>query len=532
MKAKSSLTLPHHDNFNKSPHKLSYIYFTPSLVRRAIKRLSARTKGGPDGIPASFFINCCEEICNPLSMLFSVCFDNSIIPSVWLMSFITPIYKKGIAADANNYRPIALTATMCKLVETIIKNQIVSFLADKGILSKHQHAFINKHSTASNLLSCVRDWLVGLKSHSQTDVVYIDFSRAFDSIVHSKLLYKLELYGITGHLLKWISAFLSNRLQCVVVDYCYSSVCDVTSGVPQGSVLGPILFLIYINDIDCACCGNTVLQLFADDAKLYSHINVSCLSDSLQQSLTKLTRWANDWQLSINVQKCSVLSISAKPASLLVNYNINDLPVPRQGSTTDLGVTITYDLSFATHINNIVSKARQRLSVLFRGFSTRNTCVMRQAFITYIRPILEYNSIVWNPDHLYLIDLLEGVQRDFTKRIPSISTSSQTYSERLALLNLEPLELRRLRADLAYYYKIFNNLTPFDPNEVFLTYTPLVSSRSDSPYLSKPIKATNKTLSLLFYRWTDAWNSLPVSLRVDMSAVFFVHCGWLMQKFG
>ena len=234
---------------------------------------------------------------------------------------------------------------------------------------------------------------------------------------------------------------------------------------------------------------------------------------TLQRSLDKLVRWANDWQLSINIQKCSVLSVSAKHAATQFDYSINGVFVPPQDSTTDLVVTISNNLSFEAHINNIVSKARQCLSVLFRGFLTRNTCVMRQAFIAYIRPILDYNNIVWNPGQLYLIDLFEGVQRNFSKHIPSLSF--RTPFERLALLNLESLELRRLIADLTYYYKILNNLTPFDPKEVLLIYAPLASSRSGSPYFSKPTKATNKTLSLLFYRWVDAWKALPVYLRLS-----------------
>jgi hypothetical protein len=163
--------------------------------------------------------------------------------------------------------------------------------------------------------------------------------------------------------------------------------------------------------LDSVCCGNTVLQLFADDAKLYSNIDINSLSASLQQSLDKLTHWANDWQLTINVSKCLVVSISVKSEPAQLSYYINGIPVPRRNSTVDLGVTICSNLSFETHISNIVSKARQRLSILFRGFLTRNIYVMRQAFITYVRPILEYNSIVWNPGFTYLIDLLEGVQR-------------------------------------------------------------------------------------------------------------------------
>jgi hypothetical protein len=175
--------LPDVSNFQRSQQKLSYIHFSPTLVRRAIKKLKHKTKGGPDGIPPSFFINCCEELCYPLSVLFTLSFDCGILPSAWLTSFTTPIFKKGNSADPNNYRPIALTATMCKIMESIMKDQIVSFLVEKGLISKHQHAFIKNHSTATNLLECLQDWSVGLNSRTQTDIVYIDFAKAFDSIV-------------------------------------------------------------------------------------------------------------------------------------------------------------------------------------------------------------------------------------------------------------------------------------------------------------------------------------------------------------
>ena len=511
--------LPQVTYIRKSSNILSRIYFTSALVRRAIKRLKLKTKGGPDGIPPSFFINCCDELCYPLSLLFTFSFENSILPAVWLTSFITPIFKKGNPADANNYRPIALTATMCKLMEFVIKDQMVQFLVDKGHISKRQHAFIKHHSTASNLLECLRDWSIGLDGHMQTDVIYIDFAKAFDSIVPSKLLFKLEQYGISGQLLKWLSGFLTNRTQRVIIDYCFSSECAVISGVPQGSVLGPILFLVYINDIDSVCCGNTVLQLFADDAKLFSKINIDTVTSTLQQSLDKLASWAKEWQLSININKCAVLSISNKPQPARLTYFINGIAIPCCSSYVDLGITISCDLSFERHINNIVSKARQRVSTLFRGFLSRNLSTMRLAFISYIRPILEYNGIIWNPCHIYHIDLIENVQRNFTKRIPSIS--SLPYSERLALLDLDLLELRRLRFDLIYYYKVLNHLTPFNPDEVFTTYLPAARSRSETPYLQKPIKATNRLLSTSFHRNIDAWNALPAALRSSPSLPAF-----------
>ena len=210
------------NSVKKVSSQLSRVYLYYTLVRRAIKRLKVKTKGGPDGIPPTFFINCCDELSYPLSLFFTYSFENSILPDEWLQSFITPLFKKGNASDPTNYRPISLTATMCKIMEVIIKDQLVQYLVDKGIINKHQHAFIRNHSTATNLLECINDWLVSIKSPSRTDVVYIDFSKVFDIVVTSKLLFKLECYGITGLLLRWIKCFICNRTQCVGFEHCYS----------------------------------------------------------------------------------------------------------------------------------------------------------------------------------------------------------------------------------------------------------------------------------------------------------------------
>ena len=204
---------------------------------------------------------------SPIASLFACSFDSGFLPLDWLRAYITPLFKKGSRQNPDNYRPIALTATLCKLMECIIKDQLLAFLLSKGIINKNQHGFISNHSTCTNLLECTHDWLVTLNSSKTTDVVYIDFSRAFDSIVHAKLLNnKLENYGITGKLLCWIASFILDRYQCVAIENYFSSVAKVISGVPQGSVLGPILFIIFINDIDNVCYGRTSLKLFADDA--------------------------------------------------------------------------------------------------------------------------------------------------------------------------------------------------------------------------------------------------------------------------
>jgi hypothetical protein len=406
-------------------------------------------------------------------------------------------------------------------MESIIKNQLLDYFVSNNLITSCQHAFLSRRSTATNLLECLNDWVLSLNNSFSTDIIYIDFSRAFDTIVFSKLLFKLQRYGVSGNLLTWISNFLHNRSQCVVVDYCFSFVKSVLSGVPQGSVLGPTLFIIFINDIHCAIVNNIILKLFADDAKLYTSITCNNSSIALQVCLDIISNWTVIWQMTINVLKCTILSI-CKPLSshvLVCKYFINGQEIVRYDSVRDLGIIVTNNLRFNSHIDTVVSKARQRTSVLYRGFTSRNIQLLSKAFVTYIRPLLEYNSIVWNPTQVYLIDSLENVQRNFTKRIPSISHLS--YDERLNIIGLDSLELRRLKSDLINYYKFI--VQPFYPElkKRFLFYEPPSSSRSGIPYLQKPIKRSGVLDSSFFYRAVNVWNSLPADIRQANSLTVF-----------
>ena len=213
------------------------------------------------------------------------------------------------------------------------------------------------------------------------------------------------------------------------------------------------------------------------------------------------------------------LSLDHKTLTASVYY-LDGLPLARSTSVMDLGIEINSDLSFQSHIGSIVSKARQRVGVLFRGFHTRQVSFLKKAYITYIRPLLEYNSNIWNPTHVYLIDLMENVQRAFTKHVKAISKLS--YIERLGIFNLEPLELRRLRYDLVQYYKILNYLTPLNPDDYFKLHYPPTFARDPSPIIVKPIRYTNKVLSgCFFYRHIDCWNSLPSFVRNSISLLAF-----------
>ena len=212
----------------------------------------------------------------------------------------------------------------------------------------------------------------------------------------SKLLYKLQCYGVKGRLLNWISAFPTGRSQCAVVDNVQSSYIDVLSGVPQGSVLGPILFILFVNDIDTVCHSSSKLMLYADDLKLYSVVeSVSSVGGcDLQKSLDNVSHWATSWQFSINTTKTTELNLSNTISSTPVTtYSVNDTVLSPSSIVSDLGILTDDRLLFKDHINSIVTKSSQQSGAIFRGFVSRNPSLMRKAFITYVRTILEYNLV-------------------------------------------------------------------------------------------------------------------------------------------
>ncbi len=273
---------------------LSHILITPDIVYETICKRPSKCCHSPDGIPGCFIRQLARELSLPLCFIFQQSLYMGLLPTVWLTADVIPIFKKGLASLAQNYRPIALTSCIFKIFETIVKSQLTSYLNHFRLISPFQHGFRSTYSTVTQLLECTNDWSLSLEAGIPIDVAYVDLSKAFDSVSLPKLLHKLAAFGVRNPLLAWFSAYLFNRQYRVRVGSSFSQYSPSVSGVPQGSVLGPLLFLIYVNDITVDAQSDVSIRLFADDSKLYKSISNSQSDYSVfQDALDTFHSWAD-----------------------------------------------------------------------------------------------------------------------------------------------------------------------------------------------------------------------------------------------
>ena len=286
--------------------------FSEDEVRTALKRIDPHKSCGPDRIPGRLLLKGADQVAKPLSDIYnlSLATGTLYIPVDWKSSNITAIFKNRSKHSPSNYRPISLTSVAMKVLERLIHQRITQFLLDHNKLSPSEHGFRPNHSCQTQLLECVHQWSEALNQHSSSHVVFLDFARASDSVPHQRLLLKLDNIGIRGPVLNWIEAFLRGRQQRVVVEGHHSTWSPVTSGVPQGSILGPLIFLIFINDIGDDLTSTT--KLFADDCALYRQIKSSNDTKILQNDVNRLHSWSQKWHLPLNTSKCKVMNITNK----------------------------------------------------------------------------------------------------------------------------------------------------------------------------------------------------------------------------
>jgi hypothetical protein len=302
-----------------------------------------------------------------------------MLPIEWKTANITPIFKKGSKNSRENYRQRSLTGIICKIGEKVVRSRDLDFWYRMNILSENQFAYFKGKSTVTNLLSTVDDWVRSRNSGVHTDVIFLELAKAFDSVPHERLILKLRSYGIEGSLLSWFRHFITGRKQGVVIRGTFSEWSPVSSGTPQGTILGQILFLIYIHDItDCIL---SKVKLYADDTKSYREIKDPVLNTHiLQNDLNSLDEWAHTWQLKFNVEKCETMRLTHSNDTLKSSYTLGTSILKDTESFKDLGVTVSPDLTWSKHICIAVNKANTILGTIKRSVGTANTKVFSMLY--------------------------------------------------------------------------------------------------------------------------------------------------------
>jgi Reverse transcriptase (RNA-dependent DNA polymerase) len=428
-------------------------------VEQALLDLDVNKGPGPDKIPSSILKYCAASFSLPLCLIFNRSLATSVFPEKWKLSFVTPIFKNGKRNDVSNYRGIAILSAVAKLFELLICRSMYEDL--KGLLSENQHGFVKGRSTVSNLVEYSSFILKSMEKGLQVDSVYTDFSKAFDKVRHCLLCPKLAASPIEPARCELMRSYLSGRIQRVRIGGCVSSEIKVTSGVPQGSHLGPLCFIWFVNELSLIFKYVRVL-FYADDMKLFLPVGSSQDCLKIQSDLDRLAQWCNDNALPLNVGKCKTITFTRNIAPVRFDYKIGSSTLERVESITDLGVIFDAKMSFRNHIDATIAKGLAMLGFIKRlSNEFRDPYTLKALYVSLVRSRLEYACCVWQPFYVVHIDRIERIQEKFIKyalrRLGwNANSDLPPYHSRCGLINLETLEIRRDIARIMYVFDILS----------------------------------------------------------------------------
>ena len=483
---------------------LEKINLTVERVKDKLKKLNPNKSPGPDGFYPREIKEVENEFAPHLYDVYKASLEQKTAVSDWKLQNITPLFKKGSKDKPGNHRPVSLTSVPGKILESIIAEDIIKHLEENNLISNSQHGFRKGRSCLTNLLEFFHTMFSVYDKSRAIDILYLDFQKAFDKVPHKRLMAKVRSYGITGEVADWIENWLTGRKQRVVINGKYSSWRDVTSGVPQGSVLGPLLFIIYINDLDEGLLS--IISKFADDTKMGIDASDETEIKRAQEALRKIGSWSEEWQMPFNVDKCKVMHIG--PRNNKAKYELLGKQLATCSEEKDLGVIITDDLKFSKQCMEAEKKANKILGYIKRQFKTRQPDTILKLYNALVRPHLEYAVQFWSPSQRNDIERLEKVQAKATKMIPSIRNIN--YERRLARLNLFSLEKRRLRGQLIETFKILKGIDNIDYRNLFALSDN--QTRSNGWKLELKRFNTSQCGNFFTYNVPTFWNKLPAEV--------------------
>ena len=540
------------DVFNKNEHTqvpfldrsapfMNDIVISKEGVIKLLKGLNPSKALGPDELHPRVIKELATELGPVFAHLFQQSMDTGEIPKEWSLANICRLFKKTDRSLACNYRPVSLTRVPCKLLEHIVCSNII-YLDEYKLLSDRQHAFRKGHSCETQLTMVINDWAKILDNRGQVDTFILDFEKAFDTPPHELLKSKLFSYGIDGKILKWIDSFLCFRKQRVVVNGVNSDWAPVLSGVPQGTVLGPLLFSLYINDISSDT--ESEIRLFADDCVCYREIkdeedtiklqrdidrlgswarkwdmrfqpvkcNMMQLTRKLQRDIDRLGSWARKWDMRFQPVKCNMMQLTRRRIKKIhASYTLEGTDLENVESIKYLGVTITSDLRWNTHVSYVCTKANRTLGFLRRNLYSCPQEVKEAAYKGLVRPVLDYGSSVWDPPGVVLQEELESVQ----KRAARFVTGNYNYETGsmtgiLGQLKWESLKKRRKDNRLILLYKGLKGKASI-PTDDLIPKTRCCRNQHSMAFQT-PIANTDVYKGSFFPQTIRDWNALPDSL--------------------
>jgi hypothetical protein len=445
----------------------SEMLISSSEVWNVVRKLQNSKSPGVDGLSNDFIKLAGKYIVPYLVKIFNVSLKLGKVPSEWKEAIVVPIFKGGGRGKVINYRPISLTSLICKIMERVINNRIKNIIEDRGGISDIQHGIRRGFSCETQLLGFSEDISEVMDKGGRVDAVFLDFEKAFDKVDHYLLMEKLWNAVENLEIVNWVGDFLSNRIQRVKVGGEVSEKICVTSGVPQGSVLGPLLFDIFIEDISSTVV-NSKIRLFADDCVLYNEIRDTGDNDRMQEDLCALDKWVQTNRMGLNVSKCKVLSFCRSRSNDILEYNVGGGKLEKVDSYKYLGVVFRKDLGWGEQVGRVSKKGINSLNFVMRQLKGVSNKIREKAYLSLVRPIVEYASSVWDPYRTGETKDVEKVQRLAARRVTGRMSRwryIQNYkgellkeldspSEMVSELGWETLAARRKTDRLCNYFRV------------------------------------------------------------------------------
>ena len=502
-------------------------FITTNEVEKMIHCLDSNKSTGLDGIGSNILKICKHHLTIAITAIINNCISKGIFPDTLKTASVIPIYKGGCREDPSNYRPISILPTLSKLFEKHVANQLKSFFARTNILYLYQSGFREKHSCQTALIRLVDSWLADIDAGKYVGTVFLDFKKAFDLVDHKILLHKLKLYHFSNKAVNFFESYLSNRSQIVKIENVQSEKANITSGVPQGSILGPLLFLLYVNDLPLCLSSDT--DMYADDTTIHTtDVKLDCVQSKLQSDLYKVNRWCKINNMAINPKKttCMILCTKQKHTnSKVLTLKIGNAEIENVTSQKLLGVYIDNCLTWKTHIDKTCNKLSSKLFLL-RRIGSYLSLEMKQMFYTaYITPILDYGCITWQHACKSDLNRLTKIQKR-TARIILHKSWKDDAIELIKNLNWLSVPKRTEYYTGLMVFKSMHSLTPSYISQLITVaknnhYNLRTESHRDITHVKPRTNYLKQTFS---YSGMKVWNAIPLHIRnINILGTFKLH---------